>query len=162
MNPLNSSPVTDSVSEGPTLSGRKVVIGMFLFGFAATGVIWVYWNMHLMPFMPLQKAIVAEFEDSSPRVTGGQRKMHKHSPTILRVVMRVPFDPESPAEEVVQQTEQLLLRLRELAEQHTEIDRYEVLEVHLFHEIQQAVEQEIRSKEFLRDLKTWEAIEVEP
>jgi hypothetical protein len=34
--------------------------------------------------------------------------------------------------------------------------------VHLFHEIQQAVEQEIRSKEFLRDLKTWEAIEVEP
>ena len=55
----------------PFLTGRKVVASMFLMGICATAFLYGYWTLHLMPFMPLQEAIVAEFPGSAPRVNGG-------------------------------------------------------------------------------------------
>jgi hypothetical protein len=34
---------------------------MFAFGIVATGTMWAYWHLHLMPFMPLQESLAAEF-----------------------------------------------------------------------------------------------------
>ena len=70
-----------------TISGRYVVISMFALAFVLIGALYTYWNLHLMPFMPLQEALAAKFEESSPRVDGGRRKMHKGTPNILRVAV---------------------------------------------------------------------------
>src|ERR1700691_6004344 len=75
------------------VSGRAVVIGLFAFGIALTSILWIYWTLHTAPFRPLQDALAVEFPGSSPRVTGGQRKMHKGTPKILQVILRVDFDP---------------------------------------------------------------------
>ena len=118
---------------------------MFVMGFTATGILWTYWQLHLMPFMPLQKALFEEFEDSSPRVEGGQRKIHKHTPPILRVVMRVPFDPTSDDEESQKLTQHRLDRIETLAAEHTQLADFEIIEVHLFQEPQ---EQPRREQQF--------------
>ena len=136
-----------------TVSGRVIVIGLFLLGITATGVLWTYWHLHLVPFMPLQESLAAEFEHSSPRVDGGRRKMHKGTPKILRVVMRVPFDPTDAEADVQNQIEQRMTRVMELATQHTPIGEYDLLEVHLY---QETKEDELRQKTFLKDLKSLE------
>ncbi len=91
---LNSSaaPVPPTRPER-RVSGRAMVLGMLAFGTLTTAAMWVYWTLHVGPFRPLQDAIAAAFPHSSPRVDGGQRKMHKGTPKILRIVMRVDFDP---------------------------------------------------------------------
>ena len=156
---MTTSAATESTQQREsTVSGKWVVISMFLFGMLATAVIWVYWHFHLMPFMPLQKAIAAEFENSSPRVTGGQHKSHKDPPMVLRVVMRVPFNPKSSAPEVEQQTGELVDRVGELCREFVPIEDYEILEVHLFHEIKHPSENEIISREFLRHPQTGEKL----
>lgn len=142
---MNQSPPTQQ-----RVSGKLVVVSMFALAFVATGILWVYWNMHLMPFMPLQESLVAEFENSSPRVDGGQRKSHRGTPMILRTVMRVPFDPNDPSEKTQELIAERLTRTRELATEHTQIDEYDLLEVHLYHEIQEDV---LSQKTFTKELK---------
>ena len=122
---------------------------MFTLGIAATGTLWFFWNVQLMPFMPLQDALVAEFEDCSPRVDGGRKKGQKGTPKILRVVMRVPFDPTSPDESVQMQIETRLNRTEELARQFVLTDDYELLEMHLFSEHK---EKSLRQKTFTRQI----------
>ncbi|MEQ9408627.1 MAG: hypothetical protein RIK87_12905 [Fuerstiella sp.] len=129
--------------------GRLIVVAMFSLGIIATGILWTYWQLHLMPFMPLQKSLAAEFDESSPRVDGGRRKSHKGTPMILRVVMRVPFDPIADDPETQQKVQERLTRTRELAEEHADLDSYELLEVHLYKE---SKEQELQQKTFLQDL----------
>ena len=88
-----------TVPIGPTtqpewrVSGRWMVLGLIAFGVLTTGALWTYWNLHVGPFRPMQDALAVTFPHSSPRVDGGQRKMHKGTPKVLRVVMRVDFDP---------------------------------------------------------------------
>ncbi|MBW3539558.1 MAG: hypothetical protein KY476_04750 [Planctomycetes bacterium] len=102
---------------------------MFAFGFVATAVLWLYWELHTRPFRPLQDAIAARFVDSNPRVQGGQRKMHKQTPRLLEIVMRVPFDPKRDIA-AAQQTVDVVLGL---ARRHVaDLEAYERLEVHLF------------------------------
>ena len=81
----------------------------------------------MAPFMPLQKTICAEFPDSAPVVQGGQRQMHKNTPRILRITMRVDFDPKKDDANV----EKIADRLIELARNHQNFRSYEQLEIHL-------------------------------
>lgn len=123
---------------------------MFALAIVATGTLWTYWNLHLMPFMPLQEALEAEFDHSSPRVDGGRRKTHKGTPMILRVVMRVPFDPNDSGADVQNQIEARLDRTRELAADLIDLEKYEVLEVHLYEEEKEG---RLSQKTFTKDLK---------
>lgn len=133
----------------PRISGRKVVYAMFSLGLLATGLLWFYWNLHLQPFMPLQEALAAEFEKSSPRVDGGQRKSHKGTPRVLRVVMRVPFDPNSNDAKVLAAIGDRIDRTIELAKVYSAFNEYALLDVHLFYEEK---EQRLSQKTFSRDI----------
>ncbi|MSR57790.1 MAG: hypothetical protein EXS05_08965 [Planctomycetaceae bacterium] len=119
-----------SVRPPRTVSGRWVVVAMFAFGIAATGGIWVYWKLHLAPFMPLQKALAAEFEKSSPRVDGGWTKNeYKQSPPLLRVVLRVPYEPDERDARVPATIERVLT----LTRAHIDLAAYDTLEIYLVH-----------------------------
>jgi len=127
------------------ISGRGMVLALLAFGVLTTSAMWVYWTLHVGPFRPFQDALAAAFPHSSPRVDGGQRKMHKGTPKILRVVLRVEFDPVTESargEEVVNVVEQI-------ARKHLDMDAYEELEVFLF---QGVPEQEVRQQEYMRIL----------
>lgn len=135
----------------PTVSGTKVVVAMFALAITATSILWFYWDMHLMPYMPLQAALAEEFENCSPRVDGGQRKMHKGTKMILRVVMRVPFDPTLSDMDVQDQIETRITRTRELAETRvSNFYKFETLEVHMYYQLK---EKTIQQKTFEKTLK---------
>ena len=140
----------DSQIPAGSISGRKVVVGMFMLGLTATGILWFYWHYHLMPFMPLQEAIAAEFKDSAPRVDGGRRKLQEDTPMILRVQIRVPFDPTDNDEDSQQQTDHRLTVVQQLAEEHATLSDYEVLQVHMYFEHQ---EKQLLQQSFTRKLK---------
>lgn len=110
-------------------SGRWVVVSMFGFAVTAVGLLYVYWDLHTAPFRPLQEALAHEFEDSHPLVQGGQEKMHKGTPRVLRIVLRVGFDPNDELNNA--RVENMLDRIAELAEEHHGLANYETLEVHL-------------------------------
>ncbi|MCA9071630.1 MAG: hypothetical protein KDA84_22040 [Planctomycetaceae bacterium] len=110
------------------IPGVWVVVGMFAFGSMATGILFVYWHFHTAPFKELQSALAAEFEGSRPRVDGGQRKQHKDTPRILRVVLKVEFPPrleKAKSEEVAD-------RVMELAKEHHPLENYDTVEIHLY------------------------------
>ena len=109
------------------ISGKRIVVGMFAFAVVMTATTWIYWKRHKAPFVPLQKAIHAEFPDSMPVVQGGQRKMHQNSPRILRITMRVDFDPKQDEAAV----ERIVGKLIKLARIHQDLSSYEQLEIHL-------------------------------
>jgi hypothetical protein len=128
------------------VSGTAVVIAMFVFGITATAALWTYWALHTGPFRPLQDALAKEFPGSVPRVDGGQRKLRKGMPTILRAVLRVNFDPVTETAK----GEQILARVEQLSRQYVDLGQYDVIDVYLY---QGVPEQEIREREFERKLK---------
>lgn len=120
-------------NENPkSVSGRVVVIGMFVFAACATAFLAFYWNKHIEPFMPLQLAIEKEWKGSSPRVEGGQRKISKKTPRILRVTLRVPFDPEDPANTGL--TRERVNAIAEISRKHVKLDDYEILTINFYQE----------------------------
>lgn len=120
------------------ISGRWLVVGMFAFAAAATAVLWVYWKLHVGPFVPLQEALAAEFPGSKPRVEGGQRKMSRGTPRILRITMQVDFDPQREKRKAEQLADRLAAFLRRhfaetaYAPVYT-LQSYETLELHFYH-----------------------------
>ena len=133
-------------------SGTKLVLGLFLFAAAMSSGLWVYWYLHTRPFQPLQFAIHQAFPKSYPQVQGGQLKMHKNTPRILRIMLKVSFDPKP--READEQVAAMVEQLEQLARKHIDFDNYELLEIHLIqrrpeHEsLTRTVTQEIRpSKE---------------
>jgi len=126
--------------------GGWVIAAMFGFGVLTTAGLWVYWYLHLAPFRPLQAAVAAEFPDSAPRVEGGQRKMHKGTPRILRITLRVDFDPNTDDDRV----ETITAKLYELAGRYQDISSYDTLEMYLY---QRIPEQETRERRVERVLK---------
>lgn len=129
------------------LPGRWVVVGMFAFGLIATSGLWAYWYLHTAPFRPLQLAIAESIPGSNPRVEGGQRKIHKQTPRILRITVRVEFDPqkdEGRAKEVGAQ-------LEALARKHQDLSHYDLLEMYIFHRIP---EERISERVISVELKT--------
>ncbi|MGZ0173011.1 MAG: hypothetical protein ACKVHE_26040 [Planctomycetales bacterium] len=101
---------------------------MLAFGAIATGSLWVYWYYHSAPFIPLQRAISAEFPRSSPRVDGGRRKIHKGTPSEIWIIMRVEFDLESDEATSAAAVQ----RVKELANKHLTPGEYETLHVRLY------------------------------
>ncbi len=135
-----------------TLSGRKVVLGMFSFGIVMTATMWLYWEAYTRPFRPLQYAINAEFPGSSPRVIGGEHKSHKHeNPTTLRIVIRVDFDPREASENV---TEPYTQRLLKLAAEHVDLSTYQQVEVHLVHRVPEAETEQRKFVFHVSEIKT--------
>lgn len=101
---------------------------MLTFGLIASGSLWTYWHYHTAPFIPLQVAIANEFKASSPRVDGGQRKMHKGTPKLLWIVLRVQFNPETETDRALKVAE----RVVELATEHLDLTEFEQLNVRQF------------------------------
>ena len=66
------------------ISGRLVICCIFGFAITMIAVLYFYWKMHTGPFLPVQQALANEFPGCQPLVQGGQRKMHKGTPKILR------------------------------------------------------------------------------
>lgn len=119
--------VNEAASE-PTLSGRWAVVVMFAFAITATVTLYVYWKLHVGPFLPLQRALNAEFPKSRPLVEGGQRKKHKNTPKILRITMKTEFDPEKDDSEAQAHAERVI----RCAKANFDLSPYEVLELHFF------------------------------
>ena len=116
----------DSWHRPSTISGRVVVVGIFVFGIVVTGTLYVYWDLHTAPFRPLQEALAREFKDSHPLVQGGQRRIRKNTPLMLRVVLRVDFDPnQQPGADAI------VKRVVKLAREHHDLAVYDILEIHL-------------------------------
>lgn len=132
--------MTTETHESPqqtSISGPLVVVAMFLFAGLAVVLLQVYWNKHIEPFMPLQLALAEEFENSSPRVEGGQRKPSKGTPMVLRITMRVLFDPQAEEEQAAVQQQikgVAAVARRELESEELQFDDYEILSLHLFQE----------------------------
>lgn len=112
---------------GREISGRWLVIAMFGFAALLTGAMGLYWHFYTLPFRELQNAIDKEFPDSSPRAIGGREKGRSEEPMTLRIVVRVPFDPIVYED----RSEEMSRRLFQLAREHTDIDEFELFEVHL-------------------------------
>lgn len=122
------SPSSVSPPQSRGIPGVWVVVGMFAFGLTATSILFVYWHFHTAPFKELQTALANEFEGSRPRVEGGQRKQHKQTPRILRVVLKVEFPPK--LEEA--KSQRVADRVMELAAKHHPLENYDTVEIHLY------------------------------
>ena len=110
-------------------SGRWVVIAMIIFALILVGVMWLYLDRHTRPFRPLRQALAREFEDSAPKVEGGQTKIEKGTPKTLRIIMRVPFNPNKEPEKA----NEFAHRVAKFAESHHDLGQYDVVEIHLFY-----------------------------
>ncbi len=137
MNPEAASPLA-APPRPWQISGRWVVIGMFLMGVTATATIFVYWDLHTKPFRPLTEAIGRTFKNSLPKVEGGR---HKKDPTTLRIAMRVPFPPDLD-EQAAQET---LQTVRRLIREHQDLTGYERVQIYFF---QMVPEETAKSKLF--------------
>ncbi|MBI1348212.1 hypothetical protein GC163_18210 [bacterium] len=128
---MNTTEVPATTVLRPGIPGKYVVIGMFILGSIATATIYIYWDLHTKPFRPLTEAIGREFRHSLPKVEGGR---HKKGPATLRITVRVPFLPSTNTD----QSQRFVNRLTELAREHTNLEQYEVFQIHL---VQMAPEQ---------------------
>jgi hypothetical protein len=107
-----------------TVSGKWVVLAMFVFGLLLVGMIWGYAVVELGPFQPLAKAIKAEFPNSRPHVKGGRPR---DKPPLLRIVMEVDFTPTATDARVATISQRVIA----LAKQHLTLGDYEDFELHL-------------------------------
>lgn len=119
---------TQDDPQEPGISGKWFVIGMVIFGMIMTSGIWIYWRLHLAPFLELQQALADKYEDSRPIVEGGQSKMHKNTPTILRVTMKVDYDPTLQPEAVDRLFEEVLA----LAKVKLSLEPYQLFEMNVY------------------------------
>jgi hypothetical protein len=153
----NAKAMPEFVSRPPReFSGSKLVVGMFLFAAMMSSGLWVYWYFHTLPFQPLQVAIARAFPKSYPLVQGGQRRIHRDTPKVLRVTLRVDFDPAS--DESDPRVDDLVTRLAELAKQHLDFASYQLFEVHL---VQMRPEHAARSQTLTREVRDFERPAVE-
>ncbi len=134
-------------------SGRWVVIAMFAFATLVVGLMWIYIDLHTAPFRPLRRALAQEFEYSAPNVEGGQTKMNKGTPKILRIVMRVQFNPNAKPEEATR----FARRVAEFSRLHHDVTQYDLIEIHLYYP-----EPEKQIQEWSIELKPSEVIEAPP
>lgn len=135
--------------EPATISGSKVVICMFLLGIVATAALWVYWTKHLEPFMPLQTALNDTFKDAGARVEGGQRKLHKGTPRVLSIRMRVAFDPN--IEENEQQVQDVVDTCQTLSYEHVPDMQFDEMVVLMYHQVKEQGASQRKVKATLND-----------
>lgn len=120
------------------VSGPLVVCGMIVFGLILSSLLWTYWYLHTAPFDDLQVAIGTEFKHSVPRVRGGQRRIHKGTPRLLWIVMRLDFNPKDDTE----RARKVADRVVEISQEHVDLHEYEQLNLRqYFGEPEKAVHQ---------------------
>lgn len=109
------------------ISGTKVVIGMLTVGVMATGLLFLYFELHTRPFRPLREALGREFKHSRPNVEGGRLK--GRGPMILRISMSVPFDP------YVEETKatELNSRVLDISRQYHDLETFEQVQINLIY-----------------------------
>ena len=144
-----SDPQTNSRNER-TISGRWLVVGMFVMGITLTSLLYAYSKLHLGPFRPLQDAIVNEFPGSAPRVDGGKKKPSKNTPTILRILVKTEIDPLSKTEESERRLVFMRKRIGELALEKAPLPDLSVLEIHIYKLLK---EDQIHKRSYRMDLK---------
>lgn len=118
----------DAVSSRRSLTGKPVVLGMFLFAMIVSLGLWGYWKLHTEPFRALTDKLAESFPGSNPRVEGGKHGMHKQTPSILRIVMRVPYNPNLNDRKYKRQLRKIL----EITSQSGMLATYDLCEIHLF------------------------------
>lgn len=141
------------------ISGRVVVASMFFMGICATTFLYTYWTFHLMPFMPLQEAIVQEFPGSAPRVDGGRKKLHKGTPNVLRIVLKSEVDPTSEKPEDVAFLKNLRERVTELSREKVPLPDLDEIELHVYKLVKEEEILECSWKRPWADSGDWELVE---
>lgn len=129
--PADGDPlITNALAGDRVVSGTRVVLGMALFGLLMTGAMFVYWELYTAPFRPLQTAIAAAFPGSNPQAVGGRYKSHRpDSPAILRMIVRVKWDPR----EDDARARQMVNELEAIASKQVDPANYDELEIVLMH-----------------------------
>ena len=120
------SKLGDQNNEPQAVRGVWAAVGILGLGLVFTGALWWYTDLHAGPFRELRDAIHTEFPGSSPQVEGGQRKIHKGTPKILRITLRVEKDPRANDDLVSRAMERLVV----LAERHHGLRKYDQLDVY--------------------------------
>ncbi len=114
--------------KSPEISGKWVVLAMFIAGLMGTAVIFVYWEQHTRPFRALTEALGREYRHSTPKIEGGR---YKTGPMTLRVSLQLPFRPVREAVE----TQAVIHRVLEITREQADLRPYEVLELHLIQRV---------------------------
>jgi len=104
-------------------------LAIFSFAVVIVASMWIYLDRHTAPFRPLRRALATEFEDSAPKVEGGQRKMHQGTPVTLRIVMRVTFNPNEDAA----QAKQFATRVYDFSSKHHDMTKYDIVEIDFYY-----------------------------
>ena len=108
-------------------AGPVVVACMFAFGLLVVGGFWTYWALYDRPLQPLREAIAAEHPDLFVQIAAGTAK--KSHVEELRIVARVPFDPQDN----VTRSQELADSIRSIALAWPDTMTYDRLEV-IFYE----------------------------
>ncbi len=110
------------------ISGRLVVSVIFGFSIIMIAVLFFYWKMQTGPFLPLQKALDKQFPGCKPLVQGGQRKMHKNTPKILQITMKVEFNPI----EVTDSSKKYVNTVSQFIASNWKLSEYDELHLHFY------------------------------
>ncbi|TWT59409.1 hypothetical protein [Rubinisphaera italica] len=108
--------------------GRWLIAVMFLFAISVSVGLWTYWELHTRPFRSLTDALGEKFPDSNPRVEGGKHGLHRDIDSILRIVIRIEYNPEREPERY----ENDVLTILQMAANHVELQAYDRCDIHLF------------------------------
>lgn len=147
-----TEPVPERMTKRPfRRSGTWVVVIMFTFALTMIAAMFAYWELYTRPFRALEMAIGARHVNSMPRAIGGKNKSHKaESRSRLRIIVHLDFDPttgltwpEKPSTldenrlDLTDQmapdprVEQYFASLLHLAKKHTDLSRYDFIEIYL-------------------------------
>jgi hypothetical protein len=110
-----------------TLNGRWLVAGMIGFGLLLTGGLYAYWTLYTAPFQPIMQALEKKYPGSAPRVDGGKPRMDQPGESILRIVMKSPFDPSDAS-----LADSFALEVARYVARSSDVSHFDVIEVHLF------------------------------
>lgn len=132
---------------------------MFFMGICATTFLYTYWTLHLMPFMPLQEAIVQEFPGSAPRVDGGRKKLHKGTPNVLRIVLKSDVNPTSEKPEDLEFLKNLRERIAVLSKEKVPLPDLDEIELHVYKLVKEEEILECSWKRPWADGGDWELVE---
>ena len=113
-----------------SLRGPRVVLGMFLFASLISSGLWIYFELHTRPFRELTDQLGETFPHSSPRVEGGKAGLHKQTARVLRIVMRISYNPYEDEQRFLKQQSEIL----SIASQKKRLNQYDECEIHLFYQ----------------------------
>lgn len=118
----------EPLEKSSEISGKWVVLAMFIAGLMGTALIFVYWEQHTRPFRSLTETLGREYRHSTPKIEGGR---YKSGPMTLRVSLQLPFRPVREAIE----TQTVIQRVLEITREQADLRPYEVLELHLIQRV---------------------------